>query len=147
MRPNLNFIASALFAISLCSCAAQSHPACPTLHIANGPNGDPSGCAACIRNFYKGLSPGTRVYSYDQYVILDGHRNEHFSNQVKMFCDAKGLHAVDPAMHKAASFSFSAKIISWHNAKQISIKPGEKTPRDLVKDVRDGIAHYVKTIR
>jgi hypothetical protein len=140
-------VATALVAVPLCCSCVNAEPPCPTLHIAKGLRGNPNGCTACIRSFEESFPRGARIYSYDQYVLIDGHRDEHFSNHAKMFCDAKGLHIVDPALHSTALFSFRAKVISWHNAKIVGVRPGEPIPPQLARDLRNGIAHFKETIR
>jgi len=126
--------------------AVYAHSPCPAAHITHGPPGMPEGCH-CTTAAERLLPAGTRVYSYDQYVILDARRNEHFSNKTKFSCDRYALHVYDPASGAGESFSLSARIVRWKDAEEVAVRPGHPMPGQLKRDVTTGIAHFKMLVK
>ena len=104
----------------------------------------PNGCH-CISSFERFWPKGTRVYAYDQYVVIDGHRNVHFSIKAKFWCDSNGLRVYDAATGARRSFSLGARIIRWKDAKEVAVFPGKPITAQLKHDLAQGLAYY-KTI-
>jgi hypothetical protein len=89
---------------------------------------------------------GSRVYAYDQYVIQEGAQFYHFSAGSHVACDARGFRITDPLSGRSLSFPSSSTVEVERAWKWIVLKPGEKATWPLTRDLKLGVAYYLKTI-
>lgn len=130
----------------LASAHAQAATACPTAHELPAMPGMTRGCN-CNTAIERLQPAGTRVYSYDQYVVLDGHRNVHFSIHAKLWCDTNALHVYDPHTGAKDTFSLQARIVRLKDGSEVFVHPGHAMPSQLKRDISDGIAHFKMIVK
>ncbi|HTU71545.1 MAG TPA: hypothetical protein VMF11_14680 [Candidatus Baltobacteraceae bacterium] len=94
-----------------------------------------------MKKFERGFPAGTRIYAYDEYVVINGRATQHFSRLAKFSCVRAVLHVADPATGVAQSFPLSAKIVLWKNAREVAVQPGKAMPATLARDLRLHLAH------
>lgn len=121
--------------------ASMAAGACPADHIVR------HDCNCGEQILIARVPTGTRVYAYDQYVVFDGHRDEHFSSHAKFVCSEKGVRVMDPAGYRDAAFSSKAHIVWWPDGKEVAVRPGEPMPTALKADLKSGIAHFKETVK
>ena len=128
--------------------AAQMQPvtAFPTAHILPALPGLTPGCD-CNAVAEHSQPAGTRVYSYDQYVVLDGHRDVRFSIHAKLWCEANGLRVYDASTGARNSFSLRARIVRLKDGSETFVRPGHAMPAKLKRDIADGIAHLKGVVK
>lgn len=144
----MSSVLSATFVLAILLAAATMQPpaACPTEHVLSAMPGMTPDCN-CNAAIERQQPIGTQVYSYDQYVVLDGRRNVHFSIHAKFSCDAVALHAYDPHTGARASFSMHARIIRLRDGREVFVFPGHAMSIQLKRDVMGGVAYFKTVIK
>src|SRR5579884_3447019 len=113
---------------------AQAAAACPTAHELRAMPGMAQGCN-CNAAVERLQPAGTRVYSYDQYVVLDGHRDVHFSVHTKLWCSTNALHVYDPHTGAKDTFSLQARIVRLKDGAEVFVYPGHAMSSQLQRDI------------
>ncbi len=130
-----------LFAVA----PAMGMASCPAYNVAKHPPHMVDDCQSCERRFERTLPLGTRIYAYDQFVVMN-RRMPHFSRLSKLWCDARQFYVHDPVNNRTETFSLNTKVVYWRAATEVTVQPGKPLAASLRRDIKIGLAHYRTTV-
>jgi hypothetical protein len=97
--------------------------------------------ASFMRALRKRFAPGSAIYYYGQFLVLDGDNYATFPYSTSFRRDAHGLYALSD--DRKFSFSRAARLTYVADAGEVILRPDEGLSEDMQRQVSAGFARYI----